>query len=359
MCIKFIQKLFSKFKSNDLDLDLEPEDNNLYKRDLLKCMQAIDDYETGMLQISNVHFNNMIRKIGFIIYLGGPAVAKVSSELIAPLVCLYDSDGRYGKDVSVSVLAVLSVMMSQNVEHQQKAQEAELHMALLDDLESLLFGEVDCGFTKSYSTVNSVKRDTIPIKIKSKCPGGRISDSHSGPRSSIQGANSHRTGYFNNTASKGSLMGFLKSDNSASESAATHYKLSPTEETLVFWIIYCLKCMTCSNNSVIKEVVDAVDNRLGLAELLKIASQSVDWTNYINSSVIDVFDFKDHDQAKCLMTILGLGDLTTVAEEEHELEDGKFIENSNLSRVSAYSNKLTNKIQPANLGLTVPSKWMS
>ena len=116
----------------------ENDDFNLYKRDLLKCMQVIDAMETGQIQYQNVLFCDRVKRIGLIIYLAGPSIQKVSVELIPPMITIYDNDGQYGIDVKVAALSVLSSMMTQSSENQQRAYEMDLHMALLDDLDQKL-----------------------------------------------------------------------------------------------------------------------------------------------------------------------------------------------------------------------------
>ena len=145
---------------------LECEDNNLYKRDLLRAMTIIDEHESSMIGTGGVNFVDSIKKLGLIIYMAGPAISRISSELVNPLVNLYDNHGLYGKDVKIATLSVLSTMLSQSIEHQELACKYELHMALLDDLETLCFGVNDLdGADSVLSKQDSVMSNYLGYQI--------------------------------------------------------------------------------------------------------------------------------------------------------------------------------------------------
>ena len=154
-------------------------------------------------------------------------------------------------------------------------------------------------------------------------------------------------------------------------------ELTCGEEKLVFWIIYTLKCLCCSNQHVISEVTNAVDNRNVLADLLQTASQLVNWKKFTSnsheewvrtSSDFDFFGYSnkqkeqyDIDQAQVLMKILKLTDLNVLEEDETEYFSENFTDEiDESSRLSALSNKLKNRNGidgSASGGLTVPTKW--
>jgi hypothetical protein len=308
--IDSIKLLWNRHDHEDLDLMNQLGETNLYKRDLLKCMHAIDDYESSNIG-SSTYFVNMIRRIGLIVYMAGPAITKVSVDLIEPLVALYDNDGLYGKDVKVATLSVLSTILQLNAEHQEKAAKAELHMAILDELEQYTYGlkmKLQRSLNARMSQKDKEKNQSVP-------KAGRRSESRESQVKTLGVANSNAA---KPTKSTGSVFSFFKTAPETSDSmtdgnpADKAEDLTSDEETLTCWMIYTLKTMCLGAPAVITEVTNSVENRKALKELLHDAGELIDWSTFCESA---------GNQAEALIKILGLGQLDTI--EEAESDDGE------------------------------------
>jgi len=275
----------------DRNVDLETEDNNLYKRDLLQCMQAIDDFESGICRMINSEFVAMIKRIGLIVYSAGPAISRSSVELIEPLVALYDTD-NHGKDVKVAALMDLSTMMMLNIEHQERAADAELHMALLDDLEQY----------------------TYMIQEKQSSVG------QSASTPTTRSGRSTRTSYMNHPnvhIGRSSALSTVASNYSHvfHEDAQNNNELLENR-IFVSWIIYTTKAMCLGNPAVISEVTGAVDNKFALRNLLQEAGELVEWDKFLPSK---------ENQADALIKILNLHGLDDIIECDSQHEDQQVV----------------------------------
>jgi len=266
----------------DKEIDVETEDNNLYKRDLLRAMQTIDDFDSGHVRMNNALMVEAVKSIGLIVYSAGPAIARSSIELIEPLVAIYDTES-HTKDIKVACLMVLSTIMMLNPEHQERGAESDFHMALLDDLEQYTYNIQDC--------IGILQTDNSNISM-AKSLGGNRESFVSFIANSVRSATS----------------------NVMKEKKAKRIQLEALQEDHIFiaWIIYTLKSLTLGNPTVVNEVVKSVDNKIALRDLIKSAGDLIEWEQFLSSK---------ENQAELLVLVLGLdGDLTPPPEKVPEEE---------------------------------------